>query len=285
MKRVALFSLAVLLATSGVVTAQSSNLVALVALFEVDPGSVDQFEAKVFETGLVHQQKSGFVGERFLRNVDPLNTTYALYTKFTQVMDLEASWSERLPQLEPYLRRSPEIHVAEVTDTFTPALVTDRPNGDEFGAQRTGQIAHLGLFIPFPEHRQEYERILHLVKNDTRDRQPSGFLGEDLLVEVAPSSVEEQAPHSPRALELVPMSINYGEFETIEEAENAYIQRASDRTDDPRLRYWYRAFFGSLQVPSRFYIYEVIGNLPSEGELTPASLRADARNGLATTGR
>lgn len=265
MKRAILLGICFLLA--GMVPADGQSLYAHVSLFEVDPASTMQFEAKAFETGRLQQSTPGFVGERILRNVDPLNPTYAIYSKFDDLTALNTAWGQRLPQLQPYLRRPPEVHTAQVNETFTPALVTQNPQGDEFGDGLTGQIAHLGLFIPFPEHRDEYERILRLVKNDTRDREPTGFIGEDILEEVAPGTLAEQAPYSPRALELVPMSLNYGEFSTIEDAENAYIQRASDRTDDPRLRYWYRAFFGSLQVPSRFYIYEVIGNLPSVNEL------------------
>jgi hypothetical protein len=235
---------------------------ARVALFEVVPGLTSQFEAAMIDSGRAEQSDSAFIAERVLKNVDPLNPLYAVYTKYDDSLSFAAAWDARVAALRPYLQRDPEVHAASLTDTYTPSLETDTPAGDEFGGTRTGQIAHLGLFIPFPEYRDEYDRILRLVKEDTRQRKPHGFIGEDVLVEQTPASVEAQSPYTPRALELTPMSLNYGEFASIEDAENAYIQRAADRTDDPRLRYWYRAFFGALQVPSRFYIFRVIGNFP-----------------------
>lgn len=279
MKKWTLFSLGVLVTGLLLPTATlGQSLYARVALFDVQPGMDAQFEAKVLDTGDDDLGNPGFVGERFLHNIDPLLHTYALYTRYTDPALMASSWSLRLPQLQPFLRRDPEVHTAVVTDTYTPAAVTQNPQGDEFGVGQIGQIAHIGLFIPFPQYRGEYDRILRFVKADTRQRNPLGFLGEDLLTEQTPASVEEQTPYSPRALELVPMSVNYGEFTSIENAENAYIQRASDRTDDPRLRYWYRAFFGSLQVPSRFYIFRVIGNIPGPSrvvgppEITPLTI-------------
>ena len=271
MKRTIAYAAFVLLVGLVPAAGHGATLYAHVSLFDVDPAAVSTFEAKVFETGNTAELTAGFVEERFLRSVDPLNARYAIYTKFTDLAALNTFWAQRLALLDPYLVRDPEVHTATVTDAFTPSLVTANPQGGELGSGLTGQIAHLGLFVPFAEHRPEYERILHLVKNDTRDRAPTGFIGEELLEEIPPATKVEQTPYSPRPLELVPMSINYGEFATIEDAENAYIQRASDRTDDPRLRYWYRAFFGSLQVPSRFYIYEVVGSLPSASKLAEAA--------------
>lgn len=281
-KALLLLLLAGILGSVPVSAAPGPPVHAQVVIFDVRPAETSQFEAKVLETGRLQEGQRSFVGERFLRNIDAVNPTYALYTKSTSLRDLEAGWATRSPQLRPYLRRDPEVHSASLTHTYTPASITTRPSGDEFGTGQTGQIAHLGLFIPFQTHRAEYERILRLVKEDTQRRNPAGFIGEDLLEEVRPASLAAQTPHSPRAAELVPMSINYGEFATIEEAENAYIQRGADRTGDPRLRYWYRAFFGSLQVPSRFYIFRVIGNLPESSrvvENAEPAVVADARSG------
>jgi hypothetical protein len=128
----------------------------------------------------------------------------------------------------------------------------------EFGAGKTGQIAHLGLFVPAPEYTQEYLDALYRVKEYTVNRKPVGYLGDDLLLEDSPGNPNAQAPYTPRPTKNVSMSVNYGEYETLENAEDSYIDRA--QPGNPDLVAIERIFFSTLQVPTRFYIFQVIGN-------------------------
>ena len=128
----------------------------------------------------------------------------------------------------------------------------------EFGASKTGQIAHIGLFIPAPEYSQEYLDALYRVKEATVTRKPAGYLGDDLLLEDSIGNPLAQAPYTPRPNKPASMSVNYGEYETLENAEDSYIDRAEP--GNPELVALERIFFSTLQVPTRFYIFQVIGN-------------------------
>jgi hypothetical protein len=55
------------------------------------------------------------------------------------------------------------------------------------------------------------------------------------------------------------MSFNYGEYNTMEDAEDSYIDR--EETNNPKLVTMERIFYSALQVPTRFYIFQVIDNL------------------------
>ena len=122
----------------------------------------------------------------------------------------------------------------------------------------TGQVAHLGLFIPYPRFRQQYNDVLHETKVFTRDQKPTGYIGEDILIGVDVIPPEVQAPYSPQPPEPSKISINYGEYLTLENAEDSYVLRRE--LQDPKLITMERVFLSSLQVPTRFYIFQVVGN-------------------------
>lgn len=252
--------------------AADGDLFACVALFDVQRANLDLFQRELLASSRERSAEPGFVAERILRNIDPLSNSFALYSRVSSLELAERRCRSDMRKLQHLLERPPEVHVARVSAAYTgKGKITD-PDGREFGVGRVGQIAHLGLFLPFDEHRQEYDRILDLIKQNTVDRNNEGFIGEEVLDEVVPRSVEAQNPYTPRPVELVPMSINYGEFATVENAENAYVQRAEDSTGNPRFRYWNRAFFAALQVPCRFYIFRVVGNFPEDARLADHAL-------------
>ena len=184
----------------------------------------------------------------------------------------------RIEDLRQYLRRDPETHLARITFSyFGNAGGKSQPNGQEFGTEKTGQIAHLGLFIPYPEFRAEYDRTLHRVKVLSRDRHPRGYIGEEVLIESDRVDPAVQAPYTPRPLKPAKMSINYGEYNTLEDAENSYIRRGGDRPKDPAYLALERIFYSALQVPTRFYLFQVFGNV--NGGARQAALVAPARAG------
>jgi hypothetical protein len=233
-----------------------------VAIWDVAPEQVQAFEASLLLSGHEMVKDNGFINERLLRNIDPLTYHYATYTKSSDRSTMEAHMRRRIDDLRPYLRRDPETHVSRVTFSyFGNTGGKDQPNGREFGVEKTGQIAHLGLFLPYPEFRDEYDRTLHRVKVLSRDRHPKGYIGEDVLAESDLVDSALQTPYTPRALKPARMSINYGEYDTLEDAENSYIRRGGDRPTDPAYLALERIFYSALQVPARFYIFQVIGNV------------------------
>jgi hypothetical protein len=144
---------------------------------------------------------------------------------------------------------------------------TKNPTGKEFGSGQVGQVAHLGLFIPIPKYREIYDSTLEEVKSTIQKRNSAGYYGEDLLVEADLISPEIQTPFTPRAAEPSQMSINYGEYDTFENAEDSYLAR-NERRNDPRIAAMQRNFFSALQVPTRFYIFKVIANIDGAQQTT-----------------
>ncbi|MFY9823809.1 MAG: hypothetical protein WAM82_20685 [Thermoanaerobaculia bacterium] len=249
-----------------------------VTIWDVAPDQVQGFETRLLQSGQEMARDNGFINERLLRNIDPLTYHYATYTKSSDRATLEAHMRRRMDDLRQYLRRDPETHLARITFSyFRNGGGKDQPNGREFGVQKTGQIAHLGLFIPYPEFRAEYERTLHRVKVLSRDRKPRGYIGEDVLVENDLVDPAVQTPYTPRALKPAKMSINYGEYETLENAEDSYIRRGGDRPTDPAYLALERIFYSALQVPTRFYLFRVIGNV--NGGTRQAAVAAQTRAG------
>ena len=227
-----------------------------VALFDVRPEARDAFEAAMRDQRAVLSADPGLINDRVLRNIDGLTLQYATYTKFSDQAAAERLSQDRLAQLSKFCRRSPEAHLTRQTHAYSPAAVSNTPNGREYGEKRKGQIAHIGFFIPLPRYRAQYEDVLFETKTLTRDRKPQGYIGEDLLVELESPEPARQTPYSPHPQESSPMSINYGEYETMENAEDSYITRQVVR--DQKLVTMERVFFSSLQVPTRFYIFQVI---------------------------
>ncbi len=262
--------------------ASGPELFACVAIFDVKMDQESQFQDRLMASSHLLYAKSSFVTERVLRNIDPYSNQYALYSRARSLDVAEQRCGRSLEGLTELLERAPETHVAKVNASYDTGGRNSQPDGFEFGAGEVGQIAHLGLFVPMAEHRTEYDRILDVVKMNTVERSNQGFFGEDVLTEVAPESVEKQNPYTPRAFELVPMSINYGEYASLEDAENAYVRRGEDSTGDPKIRYWYRAFFSALQVPHRFYIFEVVGNYPDKNRV--AEIKRAEANRVASLG-
>src|SRR5260370_30418984 len=141
---------------------------------------------------------AGFINARLLANLDPLAGQYAVYVKAGQKESLQRILANVSTAMEPLCRRQPEIHVAVLSRTYSPKRVTGQPTGTEFGAGLEGQVAHLGLFIPFPHYRQDYENVLNETKIMTREENPRGYIGEDILVEADEVQPNLQTPYSPK---------------------------------------------------------------------------------------
>src|SRR6266511_628216 len=238
---------------------QPSNLTYVqVAIYDVAPSAAREFEAALQSTRDTAVAEPSFINERVMHNLDALTQQYATYTKFSDRAGAERFMQQRLAKVRPFCRRNPEVHLTALTQSYFPEGITDRPTGVEFGVTMTGQVAHLGLFIPYPRYHQQYNDVLHETKVFTRDQKPTGYIGEDILIEVDVVPPEAQAPYSPRPPEPSKMSINYGEYLTLENAEDSYVLRRE--LQDPKLITMERVFLSSLQVPTRFYIFQVVGN-------------------------
>lgn len=229
-----------------------------VVIYDVAPASVKAFESALLATRDLALAESTLINERVLRNIDDLTTQYATYAKFTSAVGAEQLYQQRLSKVQSFCTRTPEIHLAEMSNAYFPEGSTDRPNGLELGPDRVGQIAHLGLFIPYPRFRAQYDQTLHEVKLVLQGRKSPGYIGEETSVETELLSPKKQTPYSPQAFESSKMSINYGEYDTMENAENAYIVRHAK--PDPKLVHLERNFFSALQVPTRFYLFQVMAN-------------------------
>jgi hypothetical protein len=229
-----------------------------VVIYDVSPASVKAFETELLATRDLALAESTLINERVLRNIDDLATQYATYSKFTNAAGAEQLFQQRLIRLQSFCTRQPEVHLAELTNAYFPEGSTDRPTGVELATDKVGQTAHLGLFIPYPRFRAQYEQTLHEVKLVLQGRKSSGYIGEETSIETELLSAKQQTPYSPQVFEASKMSINYGEYDTMENAENAYIVRHA--RPDPKLVHLERNFFSALQVPTRFYLFQVIGN-------------------------
>lgn len=239
-------------------TSRRLRVFAQVTIYDILPGRGEDFEVALLSMQGAIRAEPAFINERVLRNIDPLTLQYATYSKFSDRGAADRSTRERMAKIRVFCRRDPEVHLLEVTHSYFPEGITDHPTGKEFGSDITGQIAHLGLFIPFPKYYQQYEDVLHETKVLTRAKSPEGYIGEDIMDEVEVTPPQQQTPYSPHPDEPTKMSINYGEYRTMENAEDSYITRQQVR--DPKLVTMERIFFSSLQVPTRFYIFQVVGN-------------------------
>lgn len=241
--------------------APATPIYAVIAIYDLKPDMNEPFEAALRDTHADLEREPTFVNERVLRNLDPLAAQYATYTKVSDGQIAVALFERRLRRLAAFCRRAPERHVLQLTHTYhLNSAETGSPNGLEFGVGRVGHVAHLGLFLPYPKYRQQYDEVLDDVKRFIRDRTPAGYIGEELLREIEAPNPDEQTPHSPNPGEPAPMSVNYGEYASLETAENAYTNR-HNRPTDPKIVVMERLFFSALQVPTRFYLFEVIGNV------------------------
>jgi sugar lactone lactonase YvrE len=244
---------------------EKRRIFAHIAIYDLRPNMGPAFEAALAATATAMQGEPGFINERALRNIDGLTLQYATYSRFKEQAAAERAGQGRIREhLERFCRRPPETHILVQTDAYSPEAVSSAPSGREYGHGMKGQIAHLGLFIPIPQYVGQYFDVLRETKVLTRQRRPEGYLGEDLLVELASPPPEQQSPYSPRAPEPSPMSVNYGEYRSLKNAEDSYISRQVIR--DQKLVTMERTFFSSLQVPTRFYIFEVIGNVDAAAQ-------------------
>lgn len=255
-KLIPLFTLAGVLLVCAQASAQP---VAQVIVYDVAPEAKQQFVKALETTRDAYLKEPGFINERVLDSLDPLALKYLTYARFSTAVGSDKTLQARLAAVAPYVRRAPEVHIASLTEAFTPGAITNKPKGTEFGVGKTNHVAHLGLFVPFPQYWEQYRKALYDVKVVTRGRKPAGYFGDDLLVETTAPAPDVQTPYSPRAVEASRMSINYGEYESLEAAENSYVQRHGP-IEDPRIAALARVFYGSLQVPARFYIFRVIAN-------------------------
>ncbi|WP_223642369.1 hypothetical protein [Corallococcus sp. EGB] len=261
-KLIPLFVFACALAVSTPGAAQPPNAqgpVAQVIVYDVAPESEPQFKQALESTRALYQREPGFINERVLDSLDPLALKYATYARFSNAVAAENMLKRRLDAVAPFVRRAPEVHLAVLTSAFTPDAIVRNPTGRDFAPGKVQQVAHLGMFIPFPKYWEQYEKALDDVKTVTRGRKPAGFLGDDVLVETSAPVPEQQTPYSPRATEAARMSINYGEYDSLEDAENSYVRRHGP-VEDPKIAALARVFYGSLQVPARFYIFRVVDN-------------------------
>lgn len=245
--------------TGGPVLDRSGAVYAQVAIYDVLPGQSTEFEKALLASAeSSRKQARSLINDRILRNIDNVTLQYASYTKFGDKREAEEAANLRTAALGRYLRRPPEVHLVQLDRAYVPSGVQTEPSGKEFGTGAVGQIAHLGLFLPSRKDTRNYYESLYAVKMHTVARQPKGYMGDDLLTEPSGGKPERQAPYTPRPREATQLSVNYGEYQTLEDAEDSYVDRAQD--DSPEMVALERVFFSSLQVPNRFYIFKVIGN-------------------------
>jgi hypothetical protein len=239
--------------------AAASRIIAQVVVYDAVPGQEAALERELTAPISPPDVSSyGIVNDRVLKNIDPIAAQFATYTKFSGQSNANEFLAARLDRVKNFVRRPPESHVVQLESTFTPGLRSDNPTGKEFGYQVVGQIAHLFLGLPDPKYGQDYFNALQQVKTLVQNRSPQGWLGDDLLSSSSPLTVEQLAPYTPRPTVSTTLSINYAEYQSFENAEDAYLNR--QQSEDPTLLGLTRVFFASLQVPSRFYIFKVVAN-------------------------
>jgi hypothetical protein len=241
------------------IEAKQNKVYVSVVIYDVLPGKAAEFESKLLATNEPGRASTqSLINDRVLRNVDDITLQYATYTKFKSAADAQAAIAKRVDNIRTLLRRAPEIHQVVLDRLYSPAGMNANPVGTELAAGKTGQIAHLGLFLPDPKSARTYYETLYKVKDITVSRKPEGYLADELLIEPQISSAAAQAPYTPRPTMPTYLSVNYGEYNTLENAEDSYIARAQQV--DPNIAVLDTRFFSSLQVPNRFYIFKVIGN-------------------------
>lgn len=232
---------------------------AQVVIYDAIPGKERALQSVLTNEAATRRAAQGkLVNDRVLKNLDPLAYQFATYTKFRDWRAANLFLRVRLDQVKGLVRRPPEHHLLALENSYTPKGAIPKPTGADFNFRRTGQIAHLGIFLPKPDYSQEYFDALNEVKKLLVGRRPKGWQGDDLLTYMEPRSPERLAPYTPRPTEATLISVNYGEYDFFENAENAYLNRLN--SDDPQLVTLSRIFFGALQVPTRFFIFSVIAN-------------------------
>lgn len=260
---------AALLLTTGVLTEKpsarprtappASDVWVRVIIYDAIPGQEGAIEREL--TGPLSNadtRRYGIINDRALKNIDPIALQYASYTKFSSASGANQFLNARIDRVKDFVRRTPESHLVRLESTYSPSGVQNKPNGKEFGYKEVGQIAHLFFGAPNPNYGQEYFDALAEVKRLSARRSPQGWLGDDLLSDRNTRSPEAIAPYSPRPMVATTISINYAEYKTFENAEDAYLNRQN--SDDPGLIELQRVFFSALQVPARFYIFKVMAN-------------------------
>ena len=240
--------------------ASGAELTALVVLYDAIPGQEAALElelkAPISQSDVALY---GIVNDRVLKNIDPVATQFASYTKFSGPSNSNDFLSARLDRVKGLSSTTARrIDIVQLESTFTPGHRTDSPTGKEFGYKAVGQTAHLFFGVPDPGYGQEYFDLLAQVKTLTENCSPQGWFGDDLLSSAAPRPAEQLAPYTPRPSVSTMMSINYAEYQSFEDAEDAYLNR--QQSEDPTFLQLTRVFFSSLQVPSRFYIFRVVAN-------------------------
>jgi hypothetical protein len=234
---------------------RNTGIYAQIVIYDVVPGKEAEFEKAIAGTlrGAV-----SLINDRILRNIDPVTSQYATYTKFRSPGAAQAATAARVATVRTFLRRDPESHLSQLDKVYVPGGEKAVPDGLELGAKNVGQIAHLGLFLPSPGRTQDYYKSLYEVKTHTVRRAPRGYIGDELLIETERNAPHIQAPYSPRPREATRLSFNYGEYQTLEDAEDSYVDRGQERT--AALVTLERTFYSALQLPNRFYIFKVIRN-------------------------
>lgn len=238
---------------------QASDVWARVIIYDAIPGQEAALERELTaQISQADMRNYGIINDRALKNIDPIALQYGSYTKFSNSSGAERFLAVRLDRVKGFVRRTPESHLVQLESTYLPSGVQNKPRGSEFGFKEIGQTAHLFLGVPDPNYGQEYFDALNEVKRLSVRRNPQGWLGDDLLSDNNVRQPETIAPYSPRPPAATTLSVNYAEYKSFENAEDAYLNRQN--SDDPSLIELQRVFFGALQVPARFYIFKVIAN-------------------------
>lgn len=231
-----------------------------VILYHANPARVAELERTLNDPAFVADLKldRAFINERILKPIDDYSLLYITYTKFSDPAASRKYLNKRLASVKGLVRRPPEHHIARLDAVYTAAGVNKSPNGLEFGGGRTGQNAHVALFVPQADYLDEYFKAVDRVKRMHVDRKPEGWIGDDLLSTETLASPSVIAPQSPRPRHATKLSLNYGEYESFRQNEIAYLNRRN--SDDPDLIALQNVFYGTLQVPARYYLMQVLGN-------------------------
>jgi hypothetical protein len=237
----------------------ASDVWAHVIIYDAIPGQEAALERELTaQLSDADIKRNGIINDRALRNIDPIALQYASYTKFSNAAGAERFVNARIDRVKNFVRRTPESHLVQLESSYSPSGVQNKPKGSEFGYKEVGQTAHVFLGAPDPNYGQEYFDALAEVKRLSVRRAPQGWLGDDLLSDSNVRQPERIAPYSPRPASATTLSVNYAEYKSFENAEDAYLKR--QYSDDPSLIELQQVFFSSLQVPARVYIFKVIAN-------------------------
>src|SRR5437762_2844604 len=109
--------------------AQPDRVYAAVVLYDVSPGQEGNFVKAIQSPHINDRDRSSFIDDRVLVNIDELTLQYASYTKFSRIGPATRFLDSRLMAVGPMCRRAPEAHLVQLRASYTPRGEIERPKG------------------------------------------------------------------------------------------------------------------------------------------------------------